>query len=224
MTEITWQKFNTATFYRGETWLRESITNNVSPTSHYLILCSGTLSNTSSLADILAAELSQSYGYTRKLLTFGQGTTYLTNSYQWQSQSVDVLAAGASLQYNNAIVLANAHATANKSVVGMTASNDQIEVTGHGLIVGDRITFTGTGISTPLSTNTLYFVSEVVDINNIKIALTSGGATINLTSDSTGSLICRYANGWEELIGVFPSTETILDGKSHSFIINWRIT
>lgn len=68
-------------------------------------------------------------------------------------------------------------------------SNDQITIKGHGLSVDDRVVFfprpddsTPTGITA----GTVYFVKTVVDVDNITIAATSGGTTIDITADGDG--------------------------------------
>lgn len=80
------------------------------------------------------------------------------------------------------------------SVQSMTASNDLITVSYHDFANGDQVVFVGDGtIAGGLSKNTTYYVRDVVrtiatNTFTFKVASTAGGAAIDLTSNSTGSL------------------------------------
>jgi hypothetical protein len=93
----------------------------------------------------------------------------------------------------------------NSIVTGATAaaSTDLITKTTHGLVAGDRVTFStltgGTGLSTGV---TYYVLASGLTANAFKVSLTSGGTAINITVDyttvryvktltSTGSLVNR---------------------------------
>lgn len=66
-----------------------------------------------------------------------------------------------------------------------TASNDQITKTAHGLAVGDRVYFTTLTGGAGLSLNRNYYVTAVVDADNFKVALTAGGAAVDITTNYT---------------------------------------
>lgn len=75
-----------------------------------------------------------------------------------------------------------------KNAESMTATDDLITITSHGLANGDTVVFDGDGtIAGGLSKSTTYYVINS-NTNTFKVASTSGGTAINLTSDSTGSL------------------------------------
>lgn len=181
-----------------------------------LILCNAsTFTSGSDMAAVLQSELLNLNGYARANAVFTDGTYDATQKRHEQVANCSFSASGAALFYDRAVLLSDAPTTASKPVVSMTASNDQIQVTGHSLVVGDRVLFTGAGtIATGLANNTIYFVQAVVDANNIKVAATSGGAAIDLTADSSGALDLRYANGNLELFAAFTGAQQIADGQS----------
>lgn len=197
------------------------------PNKFYLILCNPVSAFTSAtdLATVIQAESLQANGYVRSQYNPAAGT-YDASAirYELPSTTANFSALGASYSFNTAYLLSGASATANKPVTSMTAANDQITITGHGLAVGDKVLFTGTGaIANPLVKGTIYYVQAIVDVDNLKIAATNGGALINLTTDSSGSLDARYANGELEFFEAY-STITIPAGGSHSIAINVNFT
>jgi Tfp pilus assembly protein PilV len=75
-----------------------------------------------------------------------------------------------------------------KNVANMTATDDLITINSHGLANGDIVVFDGDGtMAGGLSKSTTYYVVNS-STNTFKVASTSGGAAIDLTSDSTGTL------------------------------------
>jgi hypothetical protein len=110
-------------------------------------------------------------------------------------------------EWSEAVFLAILEKTANnewyykeneKTIIGMTDANDQVEVTSHGYSVDDKIIFiTNDGIlPTGVSENTMYYVQEVVNDDNFKIATTPGaGSPLDFGSDATigdtGPLVTR---------------------------------
>lgn len=193
------------------------------PNKFYLILCNPVSAFTSltDLATVIQAELIQTNGYVRSQYNPAVGTYDTTQGrYELPSTTANFSALGASYSFNTAYLLSGSSATANKPVVGMTQANDQITITGHGLAVGDKILFSGTGaIANPLVKGTIYYVQAILDADNLKIATTNGGAAIDLTTDSSGSLDARYANGELEFFETY-STITIPAGGSHSIAIS----
>lgn len=60
------------------------------------------------------------------------------------------------------------------------ASPGVVTLTGHGLSVGNPMSFkTTSSLPSPLSPGVTYYVQNVIDANNFNIALTNGGAAIN---------------------------------------------
>lgn len=72
----------------------------------------------------------------------------------------------------------------------MTAATDKVNATAHPFVDTDRITFVGdptvSTMATGLAVNTWYYVVNA-GVNDFEVSLTSGGAKINITADSTGS-------------------------------------
>lgn len=79
--------------------------------------------------------------------------------------------------------------SATTSITGKTAtaSSDLINSTAHGLVAGDRVTFSaktgGAGITLGVA---YYVIASGLTTDVFKVSLTSGGATINITTDATG--------------------------------------
>jgi len=99
-----------------------------------------------------------------------------------------------------------------KNIQSMISADEFITISNHGFASGDPVIFVGDGtIAGGLSKNTTYYVRDVTT-NTFKVASTAGGAAIDLTSDSTGSLSsiatsrCNatrttgYADGLRDLI------------------------
>jgi hypothetical protein len=74
----------------------------------------------------------------------------------------------------------------NGAGASATAATDLIAATGHGLAVNDQINFTSVGAATPLTTNTVYYVSsDTFTANSFKVSTTRGGTAVNITVDGT---------------------------------------
>lgn len=79
---------------------------------------------------------------------------------------------------------------ATSTVTGTTgdASTNLLTKTAHGLVAGDRITFSSLTGGTGLLTGTAYYViSSGLTSSTFKVSLTSGGAEVNFTTDLTAS-------------------------------------
>jgi hypothetical protein len=79
------------------------------------------------------------------------------------------------------------------------AATDLITLTAHGLTNGDTVVFTNVGAATPLVVGTIYYV-VAASANTFSVALTKGGAAVNITVD--GTVI------WEEGVAL---TKTMVD-------------
>lgn len=66
-------------------------------------------------------------------------------------------------------------------------STDLVTSPGHALVNGDRVILKGPALPGGLTEDTIYFARDVSG-GTLKLALTSGGAAINLTSDGAGEL------------------------------------
>jgi hypothetical protein len=221
MTTLTFRRFESSLLKQGEVRLRQ---NGTSPTNHYLILCYGTLDENSTLEEILATELTEVNGYQRELLTFNTGVSQgnLPNLfYRFSANAVTITPSGSNLTINSIVAIANASVNANKSVVSMVESTDIITVTGHGLTINDAVMFTEAGtIATGLEKNTIYYARDITT-DTFKVSATSGGDAIDLTADSSGSLLMRYANGYPEFFASFGGDQSLVDGQSQSFTVSW---
>jgi hypothetical protein len=216
MTTVNWLLLDSALLRLGETYLRNSYSI---PSNFKLILCNGSISQTSTWETILGLELTETNGYVRDLVTFNAGSVN-ANIASFGSPQTEFTASGASLNYNNAVLIANGSTTSNKSVVSMSESTDLIEVTGHGLSLNDAVMFTGDGtIATGLSKDTIYYARDI-STDTFKVSATNGGAAIDLTADSSGSLLLRYANGFPLIYAT--GTEEILSGQTFKIDVNWN--
>jgi len=70
----------------------------------------------------------------------------------------------------------------------VNTSSYVITITSHGLLVGDRIEFSTSGVlPTGLVTSTTYFVKTVPSANTFTVSATNGGSTQTLTTQGTGT-------------------------------------
>lgn len=78
----------------------------------------------------------------------------------------------------------------------VSVANDTIGLTGHNFEDEDRIRFVGGTPPAPLGLNVDYYVTNQVP-NAIEVSLTPGGATIDLTTQGSGAMVCyrRYQQG-----------------------------
>lgn len=75
-----------------------------------------------------------------------------------------------------------------QEVASVSSGGDTLEITAHGLVDDQPVTLTNVGgaLPSPLLANFVFFVI-VSDVDNIQLALTAGGAAINLTDAGTGT-------------------------------------
>lgn len=69
------------------------------------------------------------------------------------------------------------------------ATDNRLDVTAHGLAVGQRVILAnvGGGLPAPLAAGTLYYVESVPSANEITLTATKGGAVVALSSNGTGT-------------------------------------
>jgi hypothetical protein len=77
--------------------------------------------------------------------------------------------------------------TAITPVVTDDSDND-FELAGHGLAVGDKVIFNSVTTTTGLSANIVYYVLAGSDANHFQVSLTLGGAAVGLTNDGSCSI------------------------------------
>lgn len=84
-------------------------------------------------------------------------------------------------------------------------STDVVTVTGHGYSDTDEVVFTGLAGGAPLVNGTTYFVRDSAT-DTFKVALTSGGAAIDITTDMTAGNVRHLEDADVPLEGVAPLT------------------
>jgi hypothetical protein len=87
------------------------------------------------------------------------------------------------------------------SITGSAIAGDTITVPGHGYAANDMVVLTSELVGgAPLVAGNLYFVVAPT-LNTFKLALTSGGAAIDLTSDITAGKVKRILDLTQALNG-----------------------
>src|SRR5436305_1236486 len=99
--------------------------------------------------------------------------------------SLEDLARGLALGLSKAAVQLASTAVA----CTFTDAGDLVGLTAHGFSVGDVVVFPSKVTTTGLTINTRYFVKTVPDANSFTISATSGGSTVALTTDGTGTVL-----------------------------------
>lgn len=72
--------------------------------------------------------------------------------------------------------------------VTFTDAGDLVGLTAHGFAVGDTVVFPTITTTTGATINTTYYVKTVPDANSFTLSATSGGSTLALTTDGTGTV------------------------------------
>ncbi|MBL1176806.1 hypothetical protein [Pantanalinema sp. GBBB05] len=199
----------------------------------YVLLTNGTvLTDNSSMLAIVTAELAQANGYQRVAYS-PSASSYDSGQSRQELPGTNAAfnASGGALQYDTAIVISSASATANKLVTTINDASDRLEFDSDpGLVDGDKVVITADiGGSVP---------SELLDSGNprllfvvgsgnsggtwwIQLALTEGGTAIVFSGGSTPIRV-RYANGRFDWLNIYGST-TIADGTTDTLQIalNW---
>lgn len=75
------------------------------------------------------------------------------------------------------------------AAVTFTDSGDLVGLTAHGYSVGDVVVFPLITTTTGITINTRYFIKTVPDANSFTISATSGGSTVALTTNGTGTVL-----------------------------------
>lgn len=71
--------------------------------------------------------------------------------------------------------------------VTFTDTGDTVDLTAHGLINGDTVSFSVITTTTGITINTVYYVVGAT-ANTFQVSLTAGGAALALTNNGTGTL------------------------------------
>jgi hypothetical protein len=189
---------------------------------YYLCLADTTLlTRASTRADFIAAELLQTNGYARSNLVFSAGSFSNPNKrYDAALVTGSFAASGGSFQFQTAFLIANGHATANKTIsdTDINASTNTITATAHGLSNGAEVLLTAQGGSTLPSGITSGTIYTVIGTTTNTLQLSSDGVSaIDITSTGSGNFYVRYVPDRIVLLDVLSDPRLLLDGKSYEY-------
>lgn len=201
--------------------------------SKYILLTNGTvLTDNSSMLAIVVAELAQANGYQRVAYGPGAGSYDSGQSRQeLPGTNAPFTADGGALQYDTAVIISGAGATANKLVTTINDASNRLEFNSDpGLVDGDKVVITADiGGSVPgelLDSGNPRLLFVVGSGNSeglwwIQLATTEGGTAIVFSAGLTPIRV-RYANGRFDWLSFYDST-TIADGTTDTLQIalNW---
>lgn len=196
-------------------------------TGKYLTLTNGiTINASTSMLEVITAELPQAFGYARAAYNPG-ASAYDSGQDREELSLVNCAFAanGAALQYDHAVLVSGASATASVLVTAINDASDRLEFDADPeLANGDKVVLTadmgGTvpaalldGSSDP---QILYVVNSGDDGSTwwIQLALTSGGSAITFTGGALPVRV-RFANGVVRMSQGYGST-TIQDGLNET--------
>jgi hypothetical protein len=185
------------------------------------------------MLDIISAELAQTNGYQRAAYSPGASSFDSgQNRQELPGTNAAFTADGGALQYDTAVIISGASATASRLVTTINDSSDRLEFAANpGLNDGDRVVITadiGGSVPSALldgSSNPqlLYVVGSGDDGVTwwIQLALTEGGTAITFSGGAT-PLRVRYANGKFDWYNTYGLT-TIPDGTTDTLqvALNW---
>jgi hypothetical protein len=83
---------------------------------------------------------------------------------------------------------------APKQVTAAVPASDQLTITAHGYVVGQKVVFIADPsqstkvVPAGITVGTVYFVKTVVDANTIIVSTTSGGAALDITADGAATV------------------------------------
>ncbi|MBW4421769.1 MAG: hypothetical protein KME13_21545 [Myxacorys californica WJT36-NPBG1] len=190
---------------------------------YFLCLADTTLlTRASSRADFIAAELLQQNGYARSQLLFSDPGSFSNSNKRYDAPLVtgDFEADGGALQFQTVFLIANGHATANKTLTdaSVNAATNVITATAHGLINGNEVIFSvqgGSTLPTGVAANTIYKVMSVAT-DSFQIS-TDGVTAIDITSTGAGTFYLRYVPARIVLLDVLTDPRLLQDGKPYSY-------
>lgn len=193
-----------------------------SSAAYYAILCNNlALSDTSTIAEILASELTYSpTGYTsRQNIVFPTGVPIDdTINKRWRTPLVTwTVAPNANLTYTHVWLLADSEARTNKPITGVTVANPGVfTCVDHGLSENDPIVITGTGQPGGVSATTVYY-ANVVTSNTFRLKVATDSVTYVQTTSAGSGVVLRYAKGKPVCYRNEGVATQILSGASVSF-------
>ncbi|MBW4540684.1 MAG: hypothetical protein KME43_16270 [Myxacorys chilensis ATA2-1-KO14] len=193
------------------------------PAKYYLCLADTTLlTRASSRADFINAELLQQNGYERSQILFSNPGSFSNSNKRYDAPLVtgDFLAAGGALQFQTVFLIANGHATANKTLTdaNVNATTNVITATAHGLATGNEVLFSVQGGSTlpdGVSSNAIY---KVMSAATDSFQISSDGITpIDITSTGSGTFYLRYVPAHIVLLDILADPRLLQDSKPYSY-------
>lgn len=195
------------------------------PNKFYVLLTNASsFTDISDIATIVQSEVLEQFGYARAQYNPSPGSYDVTQSrYEMPTVPTSFNAAGGGIQFDRAVLISNASAIANKTFTA-DASTNRLTVVAHSLVNGDKVVPTADAGGTLPSglSNTIYY-AKLIDTNTIELYTDSALTTIvDFTSNGSGTLRLRYANGNFELYQVYGSS-TIPDGGTQTISWTWNI-
>ena len=195
------------------------------PAKFYLILTNASsFTDISTVADIVKQEAIEQFGYARQQYNPSAGSYDATQSrYEMPAVTVGFTGTGGAIQFDRAVMLSDAHATANKTFTANAATN-RLTVTSHGLTNGDCVVPTADAASTlPAGMSSQAYYAKSIDANTVElyaeVALTN---ILDFTDAGSGTLRLRYAQGNFELYETY-GTNTIPSGTPYNFVFSWNM-
>ena len=168
-------------------------------TSVRLMLYNSSLtSSPPTAAEIYAAEVIEQNGYARNAIapTTPAAWNATDGAAERVMQNSTITATGGTITYDSYAIIRNGPAIANKVAVANSANNS-FNVTAHGLAAGDRILITADPTATmPAGLNALtFYYASPTDADNFTLLDVPGGSEVGFTTNGTGTLRLRYAQG-----------------------------
>lgn len=178
-----------------------------------------TLSRSSSLADFITNELLPNNGYARATASFGGDGSYDSTDqrHELPTISASFTASGGALQFQTAFLIADSLAVSSKAFTNanVNAVSSSITITAHGLVNGDKLTFTADSLATlpgGIEEDTIYTVASVTT-NDFQLT------GVDITDTGSGTFRARSANGIIVAYALETSPITVPDGQGYSYQI-----
>lgn len=191
----------------------------------YIILTNGaTISDNSTMLDIISAEVAPGFGYAR--VAYSPSASSFDAGQSRQELPVadaEFIASGGSIQYDYGVILSGAGANASASVSNINTGATRLEFSSNpNFSNGDRVVITadaGGTVPTALDAALLYVVGAGSSGGTywIQCASTEGGSALSVNGGST-PIRARHGNGKFDFYQSYGST-TLADGQSDTLKI-----
>lgn len=185
---------------------------------YYLCLLSGSsFSRTSTMVDLIGAELPNANGSVRKQITYTAGAGAYNNTTQRYELGLKqaLWTASADFTFRTVLLLANAAIRSADSfaLAGFNTGTGVVTVASHLLVNGDSFLITpdaGSTLPSGLSATTLYKAVSVSG-NDFRVS-TDGTTPISLGTGGSGTFKLRYANGTPVMLSINDSDVLVQSG------------